>query len=59
MGAEEDVGGERDTGAKSQADKFREAASAVGADDDEARFAERLRRIETAKPKGDKTEQNR
>lgn len=39
---------------KSQADKFKEAAREHGADEDEARWEERLRKLAKAKPeKGD------
>ena len=35
---------------ESQADKFRAAAKRIEADDDEARWAERLKRVAKAKP---------
>lgn len=37
--------------AKSQAEKFKEAARELGADDDEARFNEKLRKLVKPKPK--------
>ena len=36
---------------KSQSDKFKEKARELGADDDEAAFEERLKRLAKAKPK--------
>ena len=41
---------------KSQADKFRAAARRIGADEDEARWAERLKKVAAAKPKPEKPE---
>lgn len=38
---------------KTQADKFKEAAREHGADEDEARWEERLRKIATRNPKAD------
>ena len=38
------------TGEKSQSDKFKEAAKEVEADEDEARWEERLRRVAKHKP---------
>lgn len=35
---------------KSQADRFKEAARELGADDDEARFNEKLRKLVKQKP---------
>jgi hypothetical protein len=35
---------------KSQLDKFKEAARAIGADDDEARFDERVKKLVKHKP---------
>lgn len=38
---------------KPQADKFRDLAKELGADDDEARFEDQVRRIAKASPKVD------
>ncbi|MBS0255815.1 MAG: hypothetical protein JSS36_11570 [Proteobacteria bacterium] len=35
---------------KSQSDKFKEAAREIGADEDEARWNDRLRKVAKAKP---------
>lgn len=40
----------------SQLDKFKEAAREIGADEDEARWDARLRKIAKAKPKPEKPE---
>jgi hypothetical protein len=41
---------------KSQADKFKEAAREIGADEDEARWEERLRKVVRHKPAPEKPE---
>lgn len=41
---------------KSQSDKFKEAAREIGADEDEARWDERLKKIAKAKPVPEKPE---
>jgi len=41
---------------KSQADKFKELARELGADEDEARWDERLRKIARVKPEPEKPE---
>lgn len=41
---------------KSQADKFKEAAREIGADEDEARWDERLRKVVKHKPSSEKPE---
>lgn len=41
---------------KSQSDKFKEAARELGADEDEARWDERLKKIAKAKPAPEKPE---
>ena len=41
---------------KSQSDKFKEAAREHGADEDEARWDERLRKVVKAKPQPEKPE---
>ena len=41
---------------KSQSDKFKEAAREHGADEDEARWDERLKRVAKAKPTPEKPE---
>lgn len=40
---------------KTQLDRFKEAARELGADDDEERFNEKLRKLVNQKPKDDKT----
>lgn len=40
---------------KSQLDRFKEAAREIGADDDEAKFNEKLGKLVTQKPKDDKS----
>lgn len=39
-----------DADAKSQSDKFKEAAREIGADEDEARWDDRLRKVVKVKP---------
>lgn len=41
---------------KSQSDKFKEAAREIGADEDEARWDERLKKIAKGKPVPEKPE---
>lgn len=46
----------RDDSQKSQSDKFKEAAREHGADEDEAHWEDRLRKIAKAKPQPEKPE---
>lgn len=41
---------------KSQSDKFKEAAREIGADEDETRWEERLRKVAKGKPEPEKPE---
>lgn len=43
-------------GQKSQSDKFKEAAREIGADEDEAHWDDRLRKLAKVKPKPEKPE---
>ena len=44
------------SGQKSQSDKFKEAARALDADEDEARWDDRLRKVAKVKPQPEKPE---
>jgi hypothetical protein len=44
---------------KQQSDRFREAARQLEADDDEARFNERLKKLAKQKPKDDEGPKNK